>query len=102
MEENTFELVEKPKTKWHYDAGIQAVQDDHGFDIADVMCDYGENGPLIAAAPDMRNALEMLIGVLDDCRRGTEEGNIPPGILDRFDEATNVCRAALKKARGEA
>ena len=60
------------------------------------------NAELIAAAPDMYHALQMLVGVLDDCRRGTDEGNIPPGILDRFDEATNVCRAALKKARGEA
>lgn len=60
------------------------------------------NAAMIAAAPDMYHALQKLVGVLDDCRRGTDEGNIPPGILDRFDEATNTCRAALQKARGEA
>ena len=26
MEENTFELVEKPKTQWHYDASILDVE----------------------------------------------------------------------------
>ena len=59
------------------------------------------NAALIAAAPEMYHALQKLVCVLDDCRSGTDEGNIPPGILDRFDEATNTCRAALQKARGE-
>ena len=48
--------------------------------------------------PEMYEAIKEVVTVLDDCRRGTDEGNIPPNILDRFDQATGKCRAALKKA----
>jgi len=82
-------------------------QDGISYPIAEILVHDGDSktyhhDTLIKAAPDMYHALQKLVGVLDDCRRGTDEGNIPPGILDRFDEATNTCRAALQKARGEA
>lgn len=71
------------------------------FTRNDDIYEAAANTRLIAAAPEMYHALQKLVCVLDDCRSGTDEGNIPPGILDRFDEATNTCRAALQKARGE-
>lgn len=71
------------------------------FTRNDDIYEAAANTRLIATAPEMYHALQKLVCVLDDCRSGTDEGNIPPGILDRFDEATNTCRAALQKARGE-
>ena len=85
---------------------VSLYQDDISYPIAEILVHDGghkafDNATLIKAAPDMYHALQKLVCVLDDCRSGTDEGNIPPGILDRFDEATNTCRAALQKARGE-
>ena len=53
------------------------------------------------AAQEMYEAISCLVGVIDDCNRGTEEGLIPRGILDRYDRAITLCRAALKRATVE-
>jgi len=58
-----------------------------------------ENAHLIAAAPEMYEALEALISAMDDVLYNADR--VPDCIVAVAQEAMDKANAALKKARGE-
>ena len=60
-----------------------------GLSMTERIANYAANAVLIAAAPDMLEALEKLVSRIDETRGPTA------------DTALAAARAAIKKARGE-
>ena len=98
-----FDELEKDNWTIHEWQGSITIRDEKGKMVC--RCSNNATGRKYAnflkIMPEMYDAIKEVVTVLDDCRQGTDEGNIPPNILDRFDKATEKCRAALKEARGE-
>ena len=83
-------IVDGIASKWIY-AGDQYVAIASGR-IQGVWDEVMANARLIAAAPDMYEALEELLGPYDLTESGARK---------RYDAAIEKARAALAKARGE-
>ena len=79
------------------DYQVQTV-DKHGYEIAEMRIDvpeYEANARLIAAAPDLLEALEAVLLVVGQLRIGE---HLP---CDQGMNVTKLCMAAIAKARGE-
>lgn len=48
-------------TPWRYEPSEMMVYDANGLEVADIFNFDGDNGPIIATAPDMLAALESIV-----------------------------------------